>query len=97
MVVVVSQVVLVVEAVSAVVVAHLAVDPVVHPPKDATHLTARTPRATGKTTTATVGSIRCLDSLTSTTIEPTRLTADKLPSTRSTMTCVPIVSVARSR
>ena len=65
MVVVVSQVVLVVEAVSAVVVAHLAVDPVVHPPKDATHLTARTPRATGKTTTATVGSICCLDSLTS--------------------------------
>jgi len=41
-VVVVAQVILVVEAVSAVVVAHLAVDPAVHLPKDATPLTART-------------------------------------------------------
>ena len=43
--VVVAEVVLVVEAVSAAVAVLLAVDPVVHLPKDATPLTARTSRA----------------------------------------------------
>ena len=93
---VVAQVVFVVEAVSAVVVAHLAVDPAVHLPKDVMPLTARTSRTTRKATTATVGSIRCLDILASKTTEPKHSTAGKLPSARSTMTCVPIVSVAKS-
>ena len=68
-----------------------------HHQKGATPRMARTLRATERMTIATVVSIRCLDSLTSTTIELTRLIGNRLPSTKFTTTCVSIVNVARSK
>ena len=93
---VVAEVVLVVEAVLTVVVALSVVDQVVRPPKVATPRMVRTSRAIEKMTTEIVGTTHFRDNPVSTTIELTHLIAGKLPSTRSTTTCAPIMSAANS-
>ena len=66
------------------------------PPKVATPRMIRTSRPIERITTERVGTTDCRDNPLSTTTELTHLIAGKLPSTKSTTTCAPTVSAAKS-